>query len=162
VPYAQQTFPAPAPFPFVLVARAAGDPTSLAGELRAAVNAVDAEQPVANVMPMPEYLGDVLGSDRFSAVLMAALAALGLGLAALGLYGVMAYFVGRRTGEIGLRMALGANPRDVLRLVIGQGAALIGLGLALGIGGAWTLTRLLSVTLYEVRATDPATFVAVG
>jgi putative ABC transport system permease protein len=162
VPYAQQTFPSPVVIPMNLVVRSAGDPTSLAAAVRAAVNGVDAEQPVANLMPMPEYLSDVLVAERFSAVLMATLATLGLVLAALGLYGVMAYFVGRRTGEIGLRMALGANPRDVLRLVIGQGAALIAVGLAVGVTGAFALTRLLSSTLYEVRATDPTTFVAVA
>jgi len=162
VPYAQQTFPAPVAIPMNLVVRSAADPTSIAATVRAAVSSVDAEQPVANFMPMPEYLADVLVAERFSAVLMATLAALGLALSALGLYGVMAYFVGRRTAEIGLRMALGANPRDVLKLVIGQGAALIAVGLALGIAGAFALTRLLASTLYEVRATDPATFGAVA
>jgi ABC-type antimicrobial peptide transport system permease subunit len=109
-----------------------------------------------------EQLADVLVAERFSAVLIATLAAAGLLLAALGLYGVMAYTVGQRTGEIGLRMALGARPADVLRLVVGQGFGLVAAGLLLGIAGAWTLTRLLSSALYEVSPSDPATFAAVA
>lgn len=92
---------------------------------------------------------------------MAALAVAGLLLAALGLYGVMAYSVSQRTGELGLRLALGAAPRDVLRLVMRQGAVLVAVGTGLGAAGALTLARLLAGTLYRVRATDPSTFVVV-
>lgn len=162
VPYAQQTFLVPVSLPLNLVVRTNGDPTSVATAVRGAVHAVDPDQPVASMMPMKEYLADVLMGERFSSVLMGTLAALGLLLAALGLYGVMAYLVGQRTGEIGLRMALGARPRDVLRLVIGDGVSLLGLGLGLGIAGAFTLTRLLASTLYQVSPTDPATFVLVA
>jgi len=87
---------------------------------------------------------------------------MGLLLAALGLYGVIAYSVGQRKGEIGLRMALGAGPRDILRLVIGEGAWLVGAGLALGAAGGWVLTRLLETNLYGVSSADPATFMAVA
>ena len=87
---------------------------------------------------------------------------MGLLLAALGLYGVIAYSVGQRKGEIGLRMALGAGPRDILRLVIGEGAWLVGAGLALGAAGGWVLTRLLEANLYGVSSADPATFMAVA
>jgi putative ABC transport system permease protein len=141
--------------------RMGGPSASVAGAVRAAVQALDPHQPVAGVMPMTEHLSDALIAERFSAVLMGTLAALGLVLAALGLYGVMAYSVGQRTGEIGLRMALGARPREVLRLVLGQGAVLTAIGLGLGVAGAWALARLLSSTLYQVSASDPATFAVV-
>jgi putative ABC transport system permease protein len=162
LPYAQQTFPLPVSLPLNLVVRASGEPTSVATVVREAVRAVDPQQPVASVMPMREYLSDVLVAERFGAALMATLAVLGLLLSALGLYGVMAYSVGQRTGEIGLRVALGARPGDVLRLVLGEGVLLVVLGLGLGVAGAFTLTRLLSSTLYEVRPNDPATFAGVA
>lgn len=170
LPYAQQAFPVPVSLPLNLLVRAAGDPAgvvagdpaAVAAVVRGAVHAVDPDQPVAGVMPMPESLSDVLIAERFSAVLMGTLAALGLVLAALGLYGVMGCSVGRRTGEIGLRRALGARSRDVLRLVVGKGVWLVGLGLALGVAGAWALTRLIASGLYQVEAADPATFAGVA
>ncbi|MFL5312991.1 MAG: ABC transporter permease [Myxococcales bacterium] len=162
LPYAQQTFAPPVALPLELVVRTEGDPMGIAAAVRTAVRAIDPDQPVGAVMPLREQLGDVLIAERFSAVLIATLAAAGLLLAALGLYGVMAYTVGQRTGEIGLRMALGARPRDVLRLVVGHGAGLVATGLLLGIAGAWTLTRLLASALYEVSPSDPATFAAVA
>ncbi|MCI0567426.1 MAG: ABC transporter permease [Acidobacteria bacterium] len=162
LPYAQQTFPLPVSIPLNLVVRTAGDPSLVAKAVREAVHSTDPSQPVAGAMPMVESLSDVLITERFSAVVMGALAGLGLLLAALGLYGVMAYTVSLRTGEIGLRMALGARPRDVFGLVLGRGIALALGGLAVGLGAAWALTRLLSSTLYQVDATDPAIFLAVA
>jgi putative ABC transport system permease protein len=162
MPYEQSTFPLPVSLPFSLVVRTTGDPAAAAPAIRAAVHGVDADLPVAGVMPMQEFLGGLLMTERFSAVLMATLAALGLLLAALGLYGVMAYSVGLRRGEIGLRMALGARPRDVLRLVIGQGLMLILAGLAAGVVGALALTRLLGGMLYQVSPADPRTFAVVA
>ena len=161
VPYAQQPFPPP-PVPLNLLVRTNGNWRDVAASVRAAVRAVDSSQPVANVMPLREQLADVLIGERFSAILMTVLAAMGLVLAALGLYGVIAYSVGQRRGEIGLRMALGAGPRDILRLVIGEGARLVGAGLALGAAGGWALTRLLKANLYGVSSADPATLVAVA
>ena len=161
VPYAQQPFPPPA-LPLNLVVRTKGNSGDVAASVRASVRAVDSSQPIANVMPLREQLADVLIGERFSAVLMSVLAAMGLLLAALGLYGVIAYSVGQRKGEIGLRMALGAGPRDILRLVIGEGAWLVGAGLALGAAGGWVLTRLLETNLYGVSSADPATFMAVA
>jgi putative ABC transport system permease protein len=160
LPYAQQAFPPPVSLPLNLLVRTGGDPASVAAAVREAVHAVDPEQPIAGVMPMMEYLPDVLIAARFSAVLLCTLAAIGLSLAALGLYGLMAYSVGQRRREIGLRMALGARPRDVVRLVVGEGAVLAAAGLAFGVAGAGALTRLLSSALYQVSATDPATFAA--
>jgi len=161
VPYAQQPFPPP-PLPLNLVVRTNGNWGDVAASVRAAVRAVDGSQPIANVMPLRQQLTDVLIGERFSAVLMGALAAMGLLLAALGLYGVIAYSVGQRTGEIGLRMALGACPRDILGLVIGEGAWMVGAGLALGAAGGWALTRLLEANLYGISSADPATFVYVA
>jgi len=161
-PYAQQTLALPLNVPLNLVVRTKRDPSSVAAAVRAQVRAVDPDQPVANVMPLREQLADLLVADRFAAILLGTLASAGLLLAALGLYGVLAYSVGQRTGEIGLRMALGAQPRDVLALVVRQGAMLAGAGLALGVAGAWALTRVLANTLYEVSPSDPRTFAAVG
>jgi ABC-type antimicrobial peptide transport system permease subunit len=95
---------------------------------------------------------------RFSAVLMGALAALGLTLAIIGLYGVMAYSVSRQTGEMGLRVALGATPREIFKMVVGRGLRIILSGLALGLAGALLLTRFLSGALYRVNPSDPLTF----
>ena len=162
LPYSQQTFPLPVSIPLNLLVRVSGDPSLVAKAVREAVRAADPAQPVAGAMPMEEYLSDVLVAERFSAVVMGALAALGLLLAALGLYGVMAYTVSLRTGEIGLRMALGARPRDVLGLVLGRGVKLALGGLTLGLCAAWALSRLVASTLYQVNATDPATFLAVA
>jgi ABC-type antimicrobial peptide transport system permease subunit len=111
-------------------------------------------------MPMEEQFADLLISDRFGAVLMAALAAAGLLLATLGLYGVMAYSVNQRVGEIGLRMALGAQRRDVRRLIVRKGLRLSCLGLGLGLVGGWVLARLIASRLYGVSASAPWTFVA--
>jgi putative ABC transport system permease protein len=162
LPFSQQTFALPVSIPLNLLVRTSGDPSRVAKAVREAVRATDPIQPVAGVMTLPEYLSDVLIAERFSAVVMGALASVGLLLAALGLYGVMAYTVSLRTGEIGLRMALGARPRDVLRLVLKRGFTLALGGLALGLGAAWALSRLVASTLYQVKATDPVTFLAVA
>jgi putative ABC transport system permease protein len=162
LPYAQQTFPLPVSIPLNLVVRTSGDPALIAKAVREAVHSMDPTQPVAGALPMVDSLSDVLVTERFSAIVMGALAGLGLLLAALGLYGVMAYTVSLRTGEIGLRMALGARPRDVFGLVLGRGIALALGGLAVGLGAAWALTRLLSSTLYQVDGADPAIFLAVA
>ena len=111
---------------------------------------------------MNGYLSEVLIKERFSAVLIGTLAVLGLILAALGLNGVMAYSVSRRTGEIGLRMALGARSADILRLVLRHGLTLIALGLAAGLVGAHMVTRALASTLYEITPNDPFTFTFVA
>ncbi|HXP72136.1 MAG TPA: FtsX-like permease family protein, partial [Candidatus Dormibacteraeota bacterium] len=98
---------------------------------------------------------------RFSTILLGAFALLALVLAAVGIYGVMSYIVSLRINEIGVRMALGAQPRDIWRLIVGSGARLALAGIAIGLTGALALTRLLSSLLFEVRASDPATFAAV-
>jgi predicted permease len=161
LPYAQQTLAIPVSLPLNLVVRSAGEPEAVATAVREAIRAVDPDQPVANMMPMNEALADLLVGERFGAVSMGTLAGLGLVLAAVGLYGVMAYSVGQRTGEIGLRMALGARPRDVLGLVLREGARMIGWGLLAGLAGASVLSHLLATTLYGVSASDPRTLLGV-
>jgi len=111
---------------------------------------------------MNENLSGVLVTERFGAILMSVLAASGLLLAALGLYGVMAYSVSQRTAEIGLRVALGAQRVHVLQLVLGQGVKLTLLGVAIGLTAAWGLSRLLVSSLFGVSATDPATFASIS
>jgi putative ABC transport system permease protein len=145
-----------------LVVKGGGDPASLAAAIRQAIRAADPDQPVFAVATMKEHLAEHLVTERFSAFLMGALAAVGLLLAALGLYGVMSYSMAQRTGEIGLRMALGARPRDILKLALGQGARLSALGLCLGLAGALVVTRFLSGVLYQVSPTDPATFAVIA
>jgi putative ABC transport system permease protein len=144
-----------------LVVRSASDPASLAEALRREVQALDPELPVHRVRTMAELVSASVAQRRFQALLLAAFAAVGLALAAIGLYGVMAFSVSQRTREIGIRMALGAQGRGVLRLVIGQGLALVLLGVALGTAAALAFSRVLSGLLFRVSATDPATFVVV-
>ncbi|HWS87821.1 MAG TPA: ABC transporter permease [Pyrinomonadaceae bacterium] len=144
-----------------LVVRAAGDPHALAAPLRERVRSIDQDQPVGNVRTMEEWVSESVASQRFTAALLGVFAAAAAGLAALGLYGVVSYSVAQRTHEIGLRVALGAQPRDVLRLVIGQGMALTLVGVAVGVAAALALTRVISGLLFGVGATDPGVFVAV-
>jgi len=158
VPYAQLENN----FPVNLVVRTSSDPASVIAAVREATHAVDPDQPVSNVMTMNENLAGVLVTERFSAILMNALGASGLLLAALGLYGVMAYSVSQRTAEIGVRVALGAQRIHVLQLILSQGAKLTLLGVVIGVAAAWALTRLLGGLLFEVNATDPATFLFIS
>jgi predicted permease len=161
VPLGQEPFP-PAGLPLNLVIRSEGSRSDVVGAIRAAVRAVDPAQAIANVMPLRDQISDVLLGERFSAILLGALAAMGLLLAALGLYGVLAYSVGQRAGEIGLRIALGARPADIVRMVLGDGASLVGAGLLLGGAGAIALARVLASSLYGIRPEDPGTLAAVG
>ena len=154
VPYAQ----AENNFPVNLVMRAAVDPTSLTAAVRGAVNHVDPDQPISEMMTMNTTLSGVLVTERFGAILMAALAIAGLLLASIGLYGVMAYSVNQRTSEIGLRVALGAQPRHVLHLIIGHGMKLTLVGVVIGLVVAWSATRLLASLLFGLSVTDAATF----
>jgi putative ABC transport system permease protein len=149
-------------FPVNLVVRTSSDPASVTAAVREAVHTIDPDQPISNVMTMDENLSGVLVTERFSAILMSVLAASGLLLAALGLYGVMAYSVSQRTAEIGLRVALGAQRADVLQLILGQGVRLTLLGVAIGLIFAWALTRLLVSLLFGLSATDPATFASIS
>ncbi|HYL92656.1 MAG TPA: ABC transporter permease [Alphaproteobacteria bacterium] len=154
LPYTQQ----PNDYPIDLVVKTDGNPANLAEAVRHVIFAVDPDQPVSNVITMPAHLDGVLVTERSSAILMGALAAMGLLLAVIGLYGVMAYMVGQQTGEIGLRAALGARPLDIFRMVFGWGTKLVLVGLSIGLLSALALTRLITTLLYGVKAHDPATF----
>jgi putative ABC transport system permease protein len=158
LPYAQQE----STNPLHLMVRTAVPPANLVGPIRSTIKSVDPGQPIANISTMSEHLQEALIKEKFSAVLMGTLAAIGLVLAVVGLYGVMAYSVGQRTGEIGLRMALGAQARDIFGLVVRHGLTLIAAGLTIGLCGAYLVTRGLSATLYQISPADPFTFVCVG
>jgi predicted permease len=144
-----------------IVARTAGDPTSLAGVARAAVREMDPLLAITGIRPMTEMIDRSVARPRFTMLLLGIFGGVALLLAAVGIYGIMSHAVKRRTREIGIRMALGARPADVLRLVVGQGMSLAGLGLAIGVVAALAATRLMTRLLYGVSATDPLTFAAI-
>jgi predicted permease len=140
------------------VARAS-DPSGVAAAMRAAVRAVDPQQPVESVMTMEARLGAVVAEPRFRSLLLMVFSTLALVLAAVGIYGVLAYGVAERTPELGIRLALGAAPGALVRLVLATTARLTVPGLLLGLAASLAVTRLLSSFLFEVRPADPATFV---
>ncbi|HYM13375.1 MAG TPA: ABC transporter permease [Bryobacterales bacterium] len=147
----------------MLVLRTASEnPSSVAAAARSTVWSIDKDQPVADVRTMEQVVADAVAGRRFFLTLLSIFAVLALALAAAGIYGVMSYAVSRRTQEIGIRMALGAQPGDVLRLVIRQGMVLVLAGVAIGLVAALAVTRVLASSLYGVSPTDPATFAAVS
>ncbi len=158
VPYVQR----PNNADLFLVVRTDGDPAALAPTVRARIASVDRDLPVYKVTTMEKLVSDSLSQRRFSMFLFGIFAALAMALAVVGLYGVMSYAVTQRTHEIGLRMALGAQGRDVLRMVVGQGMALVAVGLVIGLAGAFALTRYMSSLLYEVSAVDPLTYAGIA
>jgi putative ABC transport system permease protein len=137
-------------------------PQSLAGAIREQVRALDQDQPVTSVRTMGQLLDRSLSDARFNLLLLGLFGVVALLLAAIGIYGVISYAVTQRTHEIGVRMALGAQPRSVLRLIVRQGMTLVGAGIAVGVAAAWALTRLMATMLFEVRATDPVTFALIA
>jgi putative ABC transport system permease protein len=144
-----------------VVVRASSATPSLAGALRAEIRALDKDLPVARLRTMARVRGDSIAQPRFRTLLIALFAALAATLAAVGLYGVMAYSVGRRTHEIGVRLALGAQTTNVMKLVIRQGMCLALIGVVVGLAGAFALTRAMAGILYGVSTTDPLIFAAV-
>ncbi|MGA2427503.1 MAG: ABC transporter permease [Candidatus Acidiferrum sp.] len=145
-----------------LVIRTASDPAAIAAAVTKAVHRVDPSLPVTEITTLEGLLSRSVSPRRFSAVLIGVLAGLALMLSAVGIYGVMSYTVGQRTQEIGIRMALGAEPQNMLALVLGRGARLALVGIAAGVLGALALTRFLSSLLFGVQAKDPLTFAAVA
>ncbi|HEV3277294.1 MAG TPA: ABC transporter permease [Terriglobia bacterium] len=144
------------------VLRSKGDPMSLGDGLRRSVASVDPNEPVARIETMDDVVEKLVAPSRFKLELLGSFAILALLLGAIGLYGVIAYAVSERTHEIGVRMALGAERSNVLKLVMGHGFKLTLIGVGLGIGGSFAATRYLSSLLYGVKPTDPITFAAVS
>lgn len=157
VPYQQQPWLSES-----LIVRAMGDPEAVKNDVQRVIWSVDKNQPVSRVDSPERALGNSLGEPRLYMTLLGVFAGLALVLAAVGVYGVIAYSVAQRTHEIGIRTALGAQPRDVLALVLGQATKMIVAGVALGAVGAFALTRVLASLLFNVSATDPVTFVSVA
>jgi putative ABC transport system permease protein len=142
----------------MLAVRAEGAPAAVMASVRAQVRALDPDQPVADVATMDEQLSRSVSEPRFSTLMLGLFAGVATLLAAVGVYGVMAYAVGQRTHEIGVRMALGAQRRDILRMILRPGMRLTLVGVAVGLCAALALTRLMTGLLYGVSATDPKVF----
>ena len=146
----------------IAVVKSNGDPHALISSINREVSAMDQELPVFSVKTMEEYISASVAAPRFNTTLLSIFAAVALVLTIIGLYGVMSYSVAQRTNEIGIRMALGAQTRDVLKLIVKQGVTLVLIGLVLGMCGALALTRLLATLLFGVTTKDPATFIAIA
>jgi putative ABC transport system permease protein len=142
--------------------RTAVEPASLIAAVEREIQAADPELPVVAARTMQQVVAASVSEPRFNALLLGLFALLALALAATGLYGVMSYFVTQRTHEIGIRMALGAASRDVLRLVIGQGMTLTVIGVLIGLAASFALTRAMKSLLFEVSPTDPLTFAVIA
>jgi putative ABC transport system permease protein len=151
-----------APSAMSLAVRTDSDPARFAPLLRSTTAAIDREQPVSQVRSMERILADSIAPRRFAVVVLGIFAAVALALAAVGIYGVISFSVTRRTREIGVRMALGARPQNVRRMVLGKALALAGIGVAVGLAGSAALTRVIGSLLYDVSATDPMIFIGVS
>jgi putative ABC transport system permease protein len=145
-----------------LLVRTAGDPMAMAGAVRREIRAADPALPVSQVRSMEDVISAAQARPRFLALLLTLFSGAALALAAVGIYGVISYSVARRTGEFGIRMAMGAGAADILRLVLGQGLRLGVAGIAIGAAGAAALTRLIRDLLFQTSALDPATFLAMA
>jgi putative ABC transport system permease protein len=153
LPFAQLPWPS-----MHLLARTAGDPSGFVAAVRSRVLNIDRDQPVTSIQTMDEVLETAAAQPRFTTALLGVLSGTALLLAIVGIYGVISYSVSERTQEMGIRMALGAERADILRLVLRQGMALAVVGIAIGLAASLALTRLLGTMLYRVSATDPMTF----
>jgi putative ABC transport system permease protein len=138
--------------------RATASETALARDVRALMRSLDGSLPVSRIRPLDYYVSDSVGARRFDLILIGAFAAIAMALAAAGIYGLMAYLAAQRATEIGIRMALGARRNQILRLILGNGALLALLGIALGLAGSLAAARLLENLLYGVTPRDPAIY----
>jgi predicted permease len=145
----------------IVIARTMSDPSAMIGAIRSEVQKLDRNLPVFDVKTLTEHMRLSLFPTRVAAAMLGGFGLLALTLAAIGIYGVMSYSVAQRTREVGIRMALGAQAGDVLKLVVKQGMALVSAGVALGLGAAYLLTSLMSSVLFGVSATDPLTFIVI-
>ena len=145
-----------------LVIRTGADPNQIASAVRSEVSAIDKTLPVFNVKAMQQVIGERLSPKRLATVMIGFFGLLALVLASVGIYAVMSYAVAQRTHEIGIRMALGARPQDIFKLVVGHGILLTAIGLLIGLAGAFAMTRAMSRILYGVTATDPLTFIGIS
>ncbi len=159
VPYTQKVWPSLLTMDVVL--RSHLDGASVVTSARNAIHAVDADLPITNVRPLASLVDDSVARPRFSMLLLTAFGVFALVLACIGIYGVISYSVAQRTREIGVRVALGATRLNIFGMILGQGARLAGLGIAIGVAVALGVTRMMSSFLYDVRPADPATFVVV-
>src|SRR5262249_33641505 len=141
-----------------IIVKGSSDPNQLIAGARQQVKALDPDQPIYNIRTMEEIRGESVAPQRLNLMLMTIFAGLAFVLAIVGIYGVMSYAVTQRTHEIGIRIAIGAQPRDVFRLILGHGMFLTLIGLGLGLVGAFALTRLMVTMLFAVKPTDPLTF----
>jgi putative ABC transport system permease protein len=146
----------------VILLRASNDPNGLVSAIRAQLRQMDRDQPMANVALMEQLVSNSYSRSRFTMIVLAIFSGVALLLAAIGIYGVIAYTVAQRTNEIGIRVAMGAQCRDVLRLILGQGSRLIFLGVTFGTMAGLLVTRLMRGLLFGISATDPETFVGVA
>ena len=144
-----------------LLARTPGDPLALSSAVRREIWDLDPNQPILSIRTMDQIVANSVSIQRFSTILLTVMAGMALLLAMIGIYGVMAFSVQERTHEIGIRMALGAQVRDIVEIVVIKGFLLTVIGLAIGLMGSYGVTRLMSGMLYQISATDPLTFVLV-
>jgi putative ABC transport system permease protein len=145
-----------------LIVRTGGEPLDIVNAVRGEVQSLDADLPIYNVRTMESHLGDAVARARFAMLAIGLFALVALALATIGIYGVMSYTVGQRVQEIGIRLALGADRSDVMRLVVAQGALLVSIALTLGVAGSLALSGLLRTLVFRVSTTDPLTLAAMS
>ena len=150
------------PQAMTIVMRTATPPLELVEAVRNTVRSLDANVPVAHIQTMEGVMSSARAQMAFTMVLLAIAGMVALALESIGIYGVLAYVVSQRTSEIGIRMALGARPEDVRHMIMRQGGAVVLVGLGIGLAGAFTLTRVMEAVLFNVSATDPATYIGVS
>jgi putative ABC transport system permease protein len=161
-PIAQEPIPSSNPFvPLSLLVESIGPAPTLSADVRAAFRELDPDLGIGGVASLQSSVARSWGSQRFSLNLFLAFAGIAVLLAAVGIYGMMAYSVSQRTREIGIRLALGATPREIVWLILGSSAGLVALGLVIGTAGAWMGSRILASFLFDTSPHDPATFAAI-